>query len=81
MPLPDFDRLEPSGRVFNNPDGFAMAFSDAWEAFERAQPGHGLDAEAKFEQVMLGLQDHPFHQDHPAQAEQLARFRMRLLGY
>ena len=38
MPLPDPDRL-PTQRVFDNPDGFAMAFSEAWEEYERQHPG------------------------------------------
>ena len=73
--------MPSAGQVFNNPDGFAMAFSDAWDSFEQQQPGHGLDREAKFERVMQALAEHPFLQEEPQQAEQLARFRMRLLNY
>tara|TARA_B100002051_G_scaffold215148_1_gene207332 strand:- start:1604 stop:1825 length:222 start_codon:yes stop_codon:yes gene_type:complete len=73
--------MPSAGQVFNNPDGFAMAFSDAWDSFEQQQPGHDLDRETKFERVMQALAEHPFLQEEPQQAEQLARFRMRLLNY
>ena len=51
MPLPDPDRL-PTQRVFDNPDGFAMAFSEAWEEYERQHPGHGLERDGKLKLVL-----------------------------
>ncbi|NCU76904.1 MAG: hypothetical protein EB123_08660 [Synechococcaceae bacterium WBB_32_011] len=66
-----------SQTVFNNPDGFAMAFSDAWQAL----PKENLSREQCLEQVMQQLADHPFLLQAPAQAKELAAFRMRLLGY
>jgi hypothetical protein len=67
--------------VFNNPDGFAMAFSDAWDSFDARHPGHGLTRDERLEAVMAELADHPFLQNWPEQAHQLAQFRMRLLNY
>ncbi|WP_341898048.1 MULTISPECIES: hypothetical protein [Synechococcus] len=66
-----------SQTVFNNPDGFAMAFSDAWQALQK----ENLSREQCLEQVMQQLADHPFLLQAPAQAKELASFRMRLLGY
>jgi len=66
-----------SQTVFNNPDGFAMAFSDAWQALE----AQNLSREERLEQVMLQLANHPFLLQAPAQAQELAAFRIRLLGY
>jgi hypothetical protein len=67
--------------VFNNPDGFAMAFSDAWDSFDARHPAHGLSRDERLDAVMAELADHPFLQDWPEQAHQLAQFRMRLLNY
>ena len=75
------DPTTPSQTVFNNPDGFAMAFSDAWDSFDVRHPGHGLTREERLEAVMVELADHPFQRDWPEQARQLAAFRMRLLNY
>ena len=66
-----------SQTVFNNPYGFAMAFSDAWQALQK----ENLSSEQCLEQVMQQLADHPFLLQAPAQAKELAAFRMRLLGY
>jgi hypothetical protein len=73
-------RSDPSATsqtVINNPDGFAMAFSDAWQGLD----GLNLSREDKLERVMQLLKDHPFLLQAPAQAKELAEFRMRLLGY
>jgi len=70
-----------SEAVFNNPDGMGMAFSEAWEGFDRRHPGHGLSREQKLEQVMQELANHPFLIEAPEQARELVAFRMRLLGY
>ena len=54
-----------------------MAFSDAWQALQK----ENLSREQCLEQVMQQLADHPFLLQAPAQAKELAAFRMRLLGY
>ena len=56
MPLPDPDRL-PTQRVFDNPDGFAMAFSEAWEDYERQHPAHGMASEATLTLVLVRMAD------------------------
>jgi len=80
VPLPDPDRL-PIQRVFDNPDGFAMAFSEAWEDYDSRHPEHGLERDVKLKLVLESLAEHPFLQREPEQAQQLVQFRMRLLGY
>ena len=54
-----------------------MVFSDAWQALEAQK----LSREERLEQVMLQLASHPFLLQAPAQAQELAAFRIRLLGY
>ena len=67
--------------MFNNADGFAMAFSDAWQGLGEQQTGGELNREEKLERVMELLAEHPFLLASPEQARQVANFRVRLLGY
>lgn len=67
--------------MFNNADGFAMAFSDAWQGLGEQQAGGELNREEKLERVMELLAEHPFLLASPEQARQVANFRVRLLGY
>jgi hypothetical protein len=77
MPLP----IPQDGpQVFNNADSFAQAFDEAWKRHDRRQPGHGLEAKAKLRLILADVAEHPFRQSEPELSEQVARFRMRLLG-
>jgi hypothetical protein len=67
--------------VFNNADGFAMAFSDAWQGLGDQQAGGEVSREQKLEMVLELLAEHPFLMASPDQARQVADFRMRLLDY
>ena len=71
---------EASNRQFNNADSFAQAFDDAWKQHEERDPHHGLDPEAKVDLMLERLTDHPFLQNEPDLARQVAGFRLRLLG-
>lgn len=71
---------EQPNRVFNNADSFAQAFDEAWQIHEERDPHHGLDPTAKVELILGGLGDHPFLQNQPELARQVAAFRLRLLG-
>lgn len=71
---------EPSDRVFNNADSFAQAFDEAWKQHEDRDPHHGLAPEAKVALMLERLADHPFLQNTPELARQVATFRLRLLG-
>jgi hypothetical protein len=79
------DHPQPSGellsrQVFNNADSFAQAFDEAWQEHDRRNPGHALSTEAKVALILEQIQDHPFQQNEPARAAQVASFRVRLLG-
>lgn len=67
-------------RMFNNADSFAQAFDQAWQLHSRRHPQQGLSASDKLAMVLAELAEHPFHQDQPELAEQVAQFRLRLLG-
>ncbi|MEB3185558.1 MAG: hypothetical protein VKM97_06710 [Cyanobacteriota bacterium] len=77
MPLP----IPQDGpQVFNNADSFAQAFDLAWQQHSRCHPDHGLQAEQKLPLILAELAEHPFRQSAPELSEQVARFRLRLLG-
>jgi len=67
-------------RTFNNADSFAQAFDEAWQDHGRREPNHGLSSADKIELILGCVADHPFAQEDPAQARQVAEFRVRLLG-
>jgi hypothetical protein len=69
-----------SNRLFNNADSFSQAFDEAWKQHEQRDPHHGLDPAAKVELMLERLGDHPFLQNDPTLARQVAGFRLRLLG-
>ena len=69
-----------SDRLFNNADSFAQAFDGAWQLHSQRHPQHGLPASDKLTLILAELAEHPFHQSQPELAEQVAQFRLRLLG-
>ncbi|EDY39128.1 conserved hypothetical protein [Cyanobium sp. PCC 7001] len=74
---------EPAGsssQVFNNADSFAQAFDEAWKQLSRTGRSPELDREASLAAVLEQLADHPFRRSSPELAEQVAQFRLRLLG-
>ena len=74
VPLPE----PPSDRLFNNADSFAQAFDEAWSRHRRQ---HGeLDLTERTHAVLAEVADHPFAQNQPELAQQVADFRIRLLG-
>jgi hypothetical protein len=73
-PLPE----PPSNQVFNNADSFAQAFDEAWARHCRQE--HNLDPQQRTPAVLALVADHPFAQQQPELAEQVAAFRIRLLG-
>lgn len=77
MPLPFQDK---PGQLFDNADSFAMVFDAAWQKLQAQADAHGLSAEAKTQQALEACADHPFMLSNPAMAEQVAAFRIRLLG-
>lgn len=74
VPLPE----PPSDRLFNNADSFAQAFDEAWSRHRRQ---HGeLNLTERTNAVLAEVADHPFAQNQPELAQQVADFRIRLLG-
>jgi hypothetical protein len=75
----------PSGepfpnRVFNNADSYAQAFDEAWQEHRRLHPEAELGINERLSLILDQLQGHPFHQNHPERAAEVAAFRVRLLG-
>jgi hypothetical protein len=77
MPLPIPDK---PGQVFDNADSFAMVFDEAWQQLGRRPSSCDMPLEDKKRLVMKACADHPFLLNQPAMAEQVAAFRIRLLG-
>ncbi len=69
-----------SNQMFNNADSFAQAFDEAWQEYQRRQPNHDLDTTSKLALILKQLEDHPFQQNQPSRAAEVAAFRVRLLG-
>ena len=77
MPLP----IPQDGpQVFNNADSFAQVFDEAWQRHSQRNPDHGLSAEEKLPLILAEVAEHPFRQSEPTLSEQVAHFRLRLLG-
>jgi hypothetical protein len=73
-------RLVIQNQVFNNADSYAQAFDEAWQEHDRRHPDHTLDVNEKVPLIQEQLQDHPFQQNQPQRAAEVAAFRVRLLG-
>jgi hypothetical protein len=64
--------------VFNNADSFAQAFDEAWA---RHRNDHATaDTTTRTSAVLAEVADHPFVIAQPELAQQVAQFRIRLLG-
>jgi hypothetical protein len=73
-------RLVIQNQVFNNADSYAQAFDEAWQEHDSRNPDHTLDVNEKVPLIQEQLQDHPFQQNQPERAAEVAAFRVRLLG-
>jgi hypothetical protein len=71
---------EKPGQLFDNADSFAMVFDEAWKRLSRASPFAALPLEEKKQQAIAACAEHPFWLSNPAMADQVADFRIRLLG-
>ena len=67
-------------RTFNNPDGFGMVFDRTWKQSARTEQFADLSIDQRIEVVIESMNDHPFLQEEPEQARQIAIFRVRLLN-
>ena len=66
-------------RTFNNPDGFAMVFDRTWKKSAKTEEFADLSIDERIDLVIKQMDDHPFLQNEPEQARQVAIFRVRLL--
>jgi hypothetical protein len=66
-------------RTFNNPDGFAMVFDRTWKQLAKTEGFADLSIDERIDLVIKQMDDHPFLQNEPEQARQVAIFRVRLL--
>ena len=74
-------RLPDEGpQVFNNADSFSQAFDAAWKRQNSLARAAAANRQELLSQVMASLADHPFLQSSPERAQQVAAFRIRLLG-
>ncbi len=64
----------------NNPDSFAMAFDEAWKTCINNSPSSDLDQSEKLNLVLSKIKDHPFLENYPSKALEVAKFRLRLLN-
>lgn len=69
-----------SDRRYNNADSYAHAFDEAWREENARTAEESPPREEKLERILAQIADHPFAQDDPAMARQVAEFRIRLLG-
>jgi hypothetical protein len=77
MPIPFPDK---PGQLFDNADSFAMVFDEAWRQLQRQPKTADLSSDEKKQRALEACADHPFMLNNPAMADQVADFRIRLLG-
>ncbi|MGA0021726.1 MAG: hypothetical protein ACO3GW_06135 [Vulcanococcus sp.] len=71
---------EKPGQLFDNADSFAMVFDAAWTKLMGQPDAGSLSSEEKKRLALEACGDHPFMLSNPAMADQVADFRIRLLG-
>ena len=71
---------EKPGQLFDNADSFAMVFDAAWGQISGHADAASLSSAEKKQQALQACADHPFMLSNPSMADQVAEFRIRLLG-
>ena len=77
MPFISDDRNE---RFYNNADSFAMAFDDAWKKYSSSSEEVIEDKDEKLKKILGKVKNHPFMQNNPEKARDIANFRLKLLN-
>ncbi len=67
-------------RYYNNADSFAMAFDETWKNHSAKSVQEPSSKEQKLKFILSEIKDHPFMQDYPIKAKEIAEFRLRLLN-
>ncbi len=75
----NFSGNQASNQFFNNADSFAMAFDDSWRVHSSRDNESKLSPTEKIKLTLEQIKDHPFLKSHPEEANQIAKFRLRLL--
>ncbi len=68
------------GQLFDNADSFAMVFDAAWHKLLGSPEAAVMSNDDKKRAALEACADHPFMLSNPAMADQVADFRIRLLG-
>ena len=68
------------GQLFDNADSFAMVFDAAWRKLLGSPEAAVMSTDDKKRVALEACADHPFMLSNPAMADQVADFRIRLLG-
>ena len=71
---------EKPGQLFDNADSFAMVFDAAWTKLMGQPDAGSMSSDEKKRLALEACGDHPFMLSNPAVADQVADFRIRLLG-
>ena len=72
--------LEASnGNLYNNADSFAIAFDAAWKDFSLGND-KDINIEEKIKMTFKKIPNHPFLVENPKQSNDIALFRIKLLG-
>ena len=71
---------EKAGQLFDNADSFAMVFDAAWTKLMGQPDAGSMSSDEKKRLALEACADHPFMLSNPAMADQVADFRIRLLG-
>ncbi len=74
------DQGQSNNLLMNNPDSFAMAFDEIWKNYISNLNQKNLNQDEKIQLVFKKIVDHPFLINFPAQALEVAKFRIRLLN-
>ncbi len=77
--MPFSQQGQGNDQLFDNADSFAMAFDAAWKHQEHLVKKTDLGKDERLREVLKDLKDHPFMKNSPSQANQVAKFRIKLL--
>ena len=70
--------MPENNNLYNNADSFATIFDEAWKKTQFKAEDR-LTNEQKIIRIIENNKDHPFVKNHPDQALNVAKFRLRLL--
>ncbi len=75
-----FKANQDSNQTYNNADSFAMVFDEAWKNYVSKNTSSKKTPTEKIEVILKEIHNHPFLQEYPEKAREVAEFRLRLLN-